>query len=220
MNSDQRIVIVGGCGHVGLPLGLVLAEHGMQVTLLDIDSKKVEQINAGEMPFMEEGGEALLRRVALRTLHATLDDDCLRDAEVVLTVVGTPVDKYLSPNVNEVYHSVGEVIGRMKDDSLLVLRSTVYPGMTKLIYDHIRTLRRRILLAFCPERIAEGRAIEELGTLPQIISAFEPHALERARSGSLPRNQLCPGSNSQSWNNPEGIPGDRSWQYASARRRT
>jgi len=186
MNSDQRIVIVGGCGHVGLPLGLVLAEHGMQVKLLDIDSKKVEQINAGEMPFMEEGGEALLRRVALRTLHATLDDDCLRDAEVVLTVVGTPVDKYLSPNVNEVYHSVGEVIGRMKDDSLLVLRSTVYPGMTKLIYDHIRTLRRRILLAFCPERIAEGRAIEELGTLPQIISAFEPHALERARSFFLP----------------------------------
>ncbi len=182
MNSDQRIVIVGGCGHVGLPLGLVLADHGMQVTLFDIDSKKVEQINAGEMPFMEEGGEALLRRLVPRSLHATLDDDCLRDAEVVLTVVGTPVDKHLSPNVNEVYRSMGEVIDRMKDDSLLVLRSTVYPGMSKLIYDHIRALRRRILLAFCPERIAEGRAIEELGTLPQIISAFEPRALERARS--------------------------------------
>ena len=182
MNSDQRIVIVGGCGHVGLPLGLVLADHGLQVTLFDIDSKKVEQINACEMPFMEEGGEALLRRVVPRSLHATLDDDCLRDAEVVLTVVGTPVDKHLSPNVNEVYRSMDEVIGRMKDESLLILRSTVYPGMTKLIYDHIRTLRRRILLAFCPERIAEGRAIQELGALPQIISAFEPRALERARS--------------------------------------
>jgi len=160
----------------------VLADHGLQVTLFDIDSKKVEQINACEMPFMEEGGEALLRRVVPRSLHATLDDDCLRDAEVVLTVVGTPVDKHLSPNVNEVYRSMDEVIGRMKDESLLILRSTVYPGMTKLIYDHIRTLRRRILLAFCPERIAEGRAIQELGALPQIISAFEPRALERARS--------------------------------------
>ena len=60
MNSDQRIVIVGGCGHVGLPLGLVLADRGMQVTLLDIDSKKVDQINAGEMPFMEEEGQDLL----------------------------------------------------------------------------------------------------------------------------------------------------------------
>lgn len=182
MNSDQRIVIVGGCGHVGLPLGLVLAERGFNVTLLDIDSKKVGQINGGEMPFMEEGAEALLRRVTPQYLHATLDPDCLRDAEVVLTVVGTPVDKHLSPNVNELYRSIGEVIGRMKDDSLLILRSTVYPGMTKLIYDHIRTLRRRILLAFCPERIAEGKAIGELGTLPQIISAFEPRSLERARN--------------------------------------
>ncbi len=182
MNSDHRIVIVGGCGHVGLPLGLVLAEHGMQVTLLDIDPKKVKQINAGEMPFMEEGAEALLRRVAQQSLQATLDADCLSDAQVVLTVVGTPVDKHLSPNVNEVYRSMDEVIGRMKDESLLILRSTVYPGMTKLIYDHIRTLRRRILLAFCPERIAEGRAIKELGALPQVISAFEPRALERARS--------------------------------------
>jgi len=113
MNSDHRIVIVGGCGHVGLPLGLVLAEHGMQVTLLDIDPKKVKQINAGEMPFMEEGAEALLRRVAQQSLQATLDADCLSDAQVVLTVVGTPVDKPLSPNVNEVYRSMDEVIGRM-----------------------------------------------------------------------------------------------------------
>jgi UDP-N-acetyl-D-mannosaminuronic acid dehydrogenase len=182
MNSDQRVVIVGGCGHVGLPLGLVLAQHGIQVTLLDIDPKKVKQINAGEMPFMEEGAEALLRRVAQQSLHATLDADCLRDAQVVLTVVGTPVDKHLSPNVNQVYRSMDEVIGRMKDESLLILRSTVYPGMTKLIYDHIRTLRRRIHLAFCPERIAEGKAIQELGALPQVISAFEQPALERARS--------------------------------------
>jgi UDP-N-acetyl-D-mannosaminuronic acid dehydrogenase len=182
MNSDQRVVIVGGCGHVGLPLGLVLAQHGIQVTLLDIDPKKVKQINAGEMPFMEEGAEALLRRVAQQSLHATLDADCLRDAQVVLTVVGTPVDKHLSPNVNQVYRSMDEVIGRIKDESLLILRSTVYPGMTKLIYDHIRTLRRRIHLAFCPERIAEGKAIQELGALPQVISAFEQPALERARS--------------------------------------
>src|SRR5205823_2810108 len=126
MNYDQRIVIVGGCGHVGLPLGLVLAENGMQVTLLDIDSKKVEQVNAGEMPFMEEGGGDLLRPLVPQCLSATVDHDCIRDAEVVLTVVGTPVDKHLSPNVNELYRSMGEVISRMKDDSLLILRSTVY----------------------------------------------------------------------------------------------
>jgi UDP-N-acetyl-D-mannosaminuronic acid dehydrogenase len=181
MSPDRSVVIVGGCGHVGLPLGLALADHAMHVTLLDIDGRKVEQINAGGMPFIEQGAEPLLRRLIGRSLVATLDDTCLHHADVVITVVGTPVDKHLNPNVNELYRSMDHVIACMKDDSLLILRSTVYPGVTKLIYERIRTLGRRIHLAFCPERIAEGRAIEELRTLPQLVSAFETGALERAR---------------------------------------
>ena len=59
---------------------------------------------------------------------------------MVITVVGTPVDKHLNPNVNELYRSMDHVIACMKDDSLLILRSTVYPGVTKLIYERIRTL--------------------------------------------------------------------------------
>ncbi len=181
MSSSQKIVIVGGCGHVGLPLGLALADHGKEVILLDIDPQKVEQINGGEMPFMEEGGDQLLRRLVGRSLIATLDDECLRSAEIVITVVGTPVDKHLNPNINEVYRSMDDTIGRMRDGALLVLRSTVYPGMTKLINDRIRLLGRNIHLAFCPERIAEGKAIEELASLPQLVSAFEPEGLKRAR---------------------------------------
>jgi UDP-N-acetyl-D-mannosaminuronic acid dehydrogenase len=178
---NENVVIVGGCGHVGLPLGLVLADRGMKVTLLDIDSTKVNEINAGEMPFLEDGAEPLLRRLIGKSLKASLDDHCLHDADIVVTVVGTPVDRHLNPNVHELYRSTDEVICRMKDDSLLVLRSTVYPGVTKLIYDRIAALGRNILLACCPERIAEGKAIEELVTLPQLISAFEPRAMERAR---------------------------------------
>ena len=182
MTWNQKMVIVGGCGHVGLPLGLLFADRELEVTLLDIDPLKVEQINAGKMPFMEQGADPLLRRLVGRSLMATLDDKCLRDADVVVTVVGTPVDKHLNPNLNELHASMDHVICRMKEDSLLVLRSTVYPGVTKLIYDRIRTLGRNILLAFCPERIAEGRAIEEMSRLPQLVSAFERVALERARA--------------------------------------
>src|SRR5882724_3553468 len=182
MATDQKIVIVGGGGHVGLPLGIVLAERRLHVTLLDVDQARVDQINAGEMPFMEDGADALLRRVIGKSLVATVDGDCLKHADIVITVVGTPVDRHLSPNLNEVYRIMDDVIGRMHDDAMLILRSTVYPGMTKLIYDRIRRLGRKIPLAFCPERIAEGRAIEELATLPQLISAFEPQAMERARN--------------------------------------
>jgi UDP-N-acetyl-D-mannosaminuronic acid dehydrogenase len=181
VNEKMKIVIVGGCGHVGLPLGIALADHNLKVTLLDIDAKKVDRINQGEMPFMEDGADALLRRTIGRTLIATTDKECLKDADTVITVVGTPVDKHLNPNVNEVYRSMDQVIGQMKDGALLILRSTVYPGMTKIINDRIKTTGRNILLAFCPERIAEGKAIEELGTLPQLVSAFDREAMDRAR---------------------------------------
>lgn len=182
MESDQKIVIVGGGGHVGLPLGLMLAERGLQVELLDLDPKRVDHINSGKMPFMEEGADELLRRLIHKSLVATTDSECLRHADIVITVVGTPVDRHLNPNLNEVYRIMDDVICAMKDDAMLILRSTVYPGMTKLVYDRIHTLGRNIPLAFCPERIAEGRALEELASLPQLISAFEPRAMDRARN--------------------------------------
>ncbi len=177
----QNMVIVGGGGHVGLPLGLVFAARGLKVTLLDIDGAKVARINAGEMPFKEKDAEALLKKVVNRTLAAAVDPDCLCAADIVITVVGTPVDRHLNPTMNELYRSVDELLQRMKDDTLLILRSTVYPGVTKLVHNRIESLGRRIHLAFCPERIAEGKALEELVQLPQIVAAFTPTAQERAR---------------------------------------
>src|SRR5574337_276764 len=180
MASEQRIVVVGGCGHVGLPLGLVLASRGARVTLLDIDASKVDSVNHGQMPFREEGAADLLKQVVGTRLDATLDDTSVGMVDTVITVVGTPVDKYLNPTVNELYENVDRLLERMKEDALLVLRSTVYPGVTKLVYDRIQTLGRRVHIAFCPERISEGRALEELVKLPQIVAAFEPEAMERA----------------------------------------
>jgi UDP-N-acetyl-D-mannosaminuronic acid dehydrogenase len=178
----MKVVIVGGCGHVGLPLGIVLAKRGIQVTLLDTDATKVASVNAGRMPFMESGAEEQLAQVIGTSLSATLDCASVRNAEVAITVVGTPVDQHLNPTVNAIYKSVDRLLDDMPDDSLLVLRSTVYPGVTKLVYERIRSRGRKIHLAFCPERIAEGKAIQELTTLPQIISAFENEAMERARN--------------------------------------
>ena len=176
----MNIIIVGGCGHVGLPLGIVLADRGAQVTLLDVDLGKIATVNAGQMPFLEAGANEMLARVVGKTLEATLDPQCLRTADVAITVVGTPVDEHLNPTVNAIYKSIDRLLEVMRDDSLLVLRSTVYPGVTKLVYERIRSRGRKIHLAFCPERIAEGKAIEELVTLPQIVASFEPEAASRA----------------------------------------
>ena len=96
-------------------------------------------------------------------------------------MVGTPVDRYLNPTLRNLCRSVDDLVNHLPEDSLLVLRSTIYPGVTKIVYDRVRALGRKVHVAFCPERITEGRAIEELTRLPQIIAAFEPEAMDRAR---------------------------------------
>jgi UDP-N-acetyl-D-mannosaminuronic acid dehydrogenase len=176
----QDVVIVGGGGHVGLPLGLVLADRGFAVTLLEIDPRKVETINSGYMPFKEAGAEEVLQRVIGRRLSATLDSSCLCNAGAIVAVVGTPVDRHLNPTVVELHRSIDAMLDEIAEDSLLVLRSTVYPGATKLVYDRIQRRGRNVHLAFCPERIAEGKAMRELVELPQIIGAFTPEARRRA----------------------------------------
>lgn len=180
---QTHVVIVGGCGHVGLPLGIVLASKGAaRVTLLDIDPGKVATVNSGRVPFLEEGAEPLLQGVIGKQLTATLDSACLQNADVAITVVGTPVDEHLNPTVHTLYKTVDKLVEQMPPDSLLVLRSTVYPGVTKLVQDRIHARHGHIHVAFCPERITEGNAIEELTHLPQIVAGFEPEAVRRARA--------------------------------------
>ena len=181
MAPRENIVVVGGGGHVGLPLGIVLASRGLPVVLLDIDAAKVETINSGKMPFREDGAEPVLKQALGTNLRATTDPNCLRSANIVITVVGTPVDRHLNPTVHELYKNLDGLLQYVQDGALLVLRSTVSPGVTKLVYQRIRSLGRGIEVAFCPERIAEGNAMEELVKLPQIVSAFEESALRRAR---------------------------------------
>ena len=183
MPVPQNIVIVGGCGHVGLPLGIVLAARTpARIALLDVDANKIDLVNGGKMPFREAGAEKALAQVIGKTLYATLDTAVLNSADVVITVIGTPVDEHLNPTVTDLYRNIDRLLEQMKTDSLLILRSTVYPGMTNLVYKRVRGRGRKIHVAFCPERIAEGKALEELVALPQIIGAFEPEALKRARN--------------------------------------
>ena len=180
MQKPKKLVIIGGCGHVGLPLGIVFATCGLNVVLLDRDQAKIAIVNSGQMPFMETNALEQLQRVVGKGLVATSSTACLLDADAAIAVIGTPVDEHLNPTVTDLYKSIDEVIVNMPENALLVLRSTVYPGVTKLVYDRLQSSGRKIHLAFCPERIAEGKAMEEIRTLPQIISAFDPESLTRA----------------------------------------
>jgi UDP-N-acetyl-D-mannosaminuronic acid dehydrogenase len=181
MEKIKKIVVIGGCGHVGLPLGIVFANCGVDVALLDLDHRKIDQVNKGQMPFLEANAQEKLEAVVGKKLVATADPACLRDCDAAIAVLGTPVDEHLNPTVTDLYKSIDDVIVSMPEKSLLVLRSTVYPGVTKLVHERLQSSGRNILLAFCPERIAEGKAMEEIQALPQIISAFDDDSMSRVR---------------------------------------
>ena len=175
------VAIVGGCGHVGLPLGIVLAASGLDVVCTDIDARAVDLVNRGVMPFDEPGATELLVEVrAADRLRATTDPAVVGTADVVVIVIGTPIDEHLNPDLGAVQHAVVEIAEHLVDGQLLVLRSTVYPGVTAVIERHLGALGLAVDVAFCPERIAEGAALRELAELPQIVAARSPQAAERA----------------------------------------
>jgi UDP-N-acetyl-D-mannosaminuronic acid dehydrogenase len=176
------VVVVGGCGQVGLPLAIVLASKNLKVVAFDTNTQVVATVNSGNMPFDEPGAPEVLTKVLQSKLFsASSSKDVVSTAEHVVVVIGTPVDEHLNPDPEVVPNAIAQLVDVLKDGQHLVLRSTVYPGVTKLVERVIADCGKNIDVSFCPERIAEGKAIEELVALPQIISARTAVAVERAK---------------------------------------
>ncbi len=183
MTEAVDVCVVGGCGRVGLPLGIALASRGLSIVLYDIDAAAVDRVNAGAMPFTEEGAAApLTEALAAGRLRATTDASAVGLADALVVVVGTPVDKHLNPDLGAVPQAIERCAEHLRDGQLVVLRSTVYPGVTALTERLLADKGLAVDVAFCPERIAEGRAMTELFTLPQIVAARTPRALDRAEA--------------------------------------
>jgi len=178
---EHDVVVVGGCGHVGLPLAIAFADRGARVVIYDVSEPSVAAVNAGRLPFDEpDAGPVLERVVAGGRLRASADPAVVGTAEHVIVVVGTPVDEHLNPDQAAVPRALGGCAPYLRDGQLMVLRSTVFPGVTALVEKMIAGLGADVPVAFCPERIAEGKAMTELFSLPQIVSARSPQALKRA----------------------------------------
>lgn len=172
---------MGGCGHVGLPLALSFAEADLEVGIYDTDTEKMARVAGGEMPFLEAGADELLKRVLeTRRLHFSTDPAILGATNTVVLVIGTPIDEFMNPSTRLFERVVDDLAPHLRQDCLVLLRSTVYPGTTDFVQQRLAELGVRADLAFCPERIAEGHALEEIRTLPQIIGAASERAHKRA----------------------------------------
>ena len=176
------VCVVGGCGHVGLPLALSFADRGLRVGIHDIDEHAVELVRSGRMPFRETGADEVLTRVVGRGLEVTTDPAIIKRAEHVVVVIGTPVDEHLNPTFHSMKRFFERLAPDLADGQCVILRSTVFPGTTAKVRDLMARLGRRVHVAFCPERVAEGKAMTELVALPQIVSGCDDRAIAMAES--------------------------------------
>ena len=178
-NTKYDLCIIGGAGHVGLPLGVVFANAGVRTVLFDINKESLAKIQSGKFPFKEEGGDKALQSALQKNTLFTADSpEAIGDSNAVVIVIGTPIDEYMSPQFGGITKLIDASAKYFRDGQLVILRSTVYPGTTEKVQNYFLEKGKNVKVAFCPERITQGHAIEELISLPQIISAFDEGALK------------------------------------------
>jgi len=180
----QKIAVIG-VGRVGLPLAIYLADKGHTVWGLDIDGEKINFISKGKMPFMEEGAENLLIKHLNKSLHFSTNYSKIADCDIIILTLGTPVDENMNPSMVQIDNALKSARDYFKANQLLILRSTVSPGTTSYVRSYLNDLPkieigRNFFLAFCPERIAEGRSLVELNQIPQIVGGVDRLSTQKA----------------------------------------
>jgi UDP-N-acetyl-D-mannosaminuronic acid dehydrogenase len=174
----RDVGVIGGCGHVGLPLALTLADTGLRTLIYDINKDAFDQIRDGRMPFHEDGALEMLRRVLDRKMLEIRDrPDLLGDCRFLVLIVGTPVDEHLNPTFRAIHRAIDGCLPVLRNGQIMILRSTIYPGISAHVQQYLRDKGLDIPVAFCPERVAQGHSLREFRELPQIISAFDPETL-------------------------------------------
>ena len=178
-NAD--ITVVGGAGHVGIPLVLALAESGLRVNVNDLNQATLDTLAAGNLPFIETGAEPVLKRaLANKRLVFSNGPDRISTGGPVIITIGTPIDEFLNPVRRVVQDCMEPLLPRLADGQLVILRSTVFPGTTDWLASWLDSKGRKLRIAFCPERVVQGNGLNELQAMPQIVSGTSPEAEREA----------------------------------------
>ena len=180
MSYKYDICIVGGLGHIGLPLGIVFASKGLKVCLQDINKESAEIVSRGDLPFVEYEAETLLQETLRNgNLTISLEPQSISEAKNIIITIGTPVDEYMNSRTREFLEFISSLKEYLNPDQLIIIRSSIAPNACEQIK---RTLGedKPWKLSYCPERIVQGYAVKELNKLPQIVAGFSDDAVSEA----------------------------------------
>lgn len=178
-------VSIIGVGRVGLPLALFIAEKKNTVFGIDADGDKVKIITKGVLPFMEEGAAVLLKKHINKSFFVSTDSSNISTSNVIILTLGTPVDENMNPSLVQIDKAIEAFSPHLRKNQLLILRSTVSPGTTLYVGSKLRELGFKVgtdfFIAFCPERIAEGKSLRELQEIPQIVGGVDRLSTNKAK---------------------------------------
>lgn len=175
--DDADLTVVGGAGHVGVPLVLAFAATGLKVNVNDLNRQTLDTLKSGRLPYIEYGADSLLKEaLAAGRLVFTASPSEVSTKGPVIVTIGTPVDEFLNPQRKVVQACIDSLLPHLADGQLLVLRSTVFPGTTDWIASYVERRGRKLKVAFCPERVVQGHGIREIREMPQIVSGTTPEA--------------------------------------------
>jgi UDP-N-acetyl-D-mannosaminuronic acid dehydrogenase len=183
MSVDVSVI---GLGRVGLPLALCFADRGLRVHGIDKDPERLLAVEGGTMPFEETGVQELLERVRASG-RLTLSDsvpDAAEGEHIVITL-GTPSFSHIEIDMRDIRAALDDLLPVLREGHSLVLRSTIAPGTTEFVAGYLRKQRgfeigTEMFVSHAPERIAAGRFLEEIDTLPCIVGGVGEHSGEAA----------------------------------------
>jgi UDP-N-acetyl-D-glucosamine dehydrogenase len=184
INKQAQIAVIG-CGYVGLPLAVRLAETGFRVAGIDLDEQRVRTLRDGRSPIMDVSQERLEEQLESGRFRASSDYDELREADVIFVTVPTPFDRAKQPDLRFVVAAAEGIASRLRTRQLVILESTTFPGTTDEV---MRPILERgglkagadFYLAFSPERIDPGNREFGIHNTPKVVGGVDEQSAELA----------------------------------------
>lgn len=177
INDKTAVIGIIGLGYVGLPLAVEFANNSFTVIGIDIDKRKVEQLNSGENYIADVSDDNLKRLVSSKTLSATTDFSVLTNIDAVIICVPTPLNKLKDPDVSYILNVRDQLTKYVHTDMFISLESTTYPGTTRELI--LPALEKKNLivgkdfyLCFSPERVDPGNEIYHIKNTPKVIGGI------------------------------------------------
>ena len=181
INKKPSVIVIGGAGHIGLPLSLCIAKEGFPVSIYDLNKEILKKINDGIFPYKEEGEKYLLKKI-LKKKNFSISSHIseIKKKNIIIICIGTPIDEYMNPVHSVIKECIDQILPYLEKDQLIILRSSVSPKTTEWVSKYINNKKRGIDIAYCPERVVQGETIKEIREIPQIIGTFNEKAFTKA----------------------------------------